>query len=230
MRPGRYAAEDGSFARSTGTAVGRGVALLAVAVGLGVILLQTADDGTTTVSAGRTTTTQRASGTTTTLLPTTAPSTTVAARAPSSVKVLTANGTSTQGAGSRIKDRLLAAQYNALAATDAKAKVAASVVYFTPGYDPEAAVIAQLLALAPTAVQPMPAAAPVADLKGANVLVVVGPELAAQSAPATTATTAKPTATTAKPTSTTAKPGSTTTTAKPASTTSTTRATTSTTR
>jgi hypothetical protein len=140
---------------------------------------------------------------------------------------LTANGTATQGAGTRVKDRLLAAQYNALAATDAKAKVTASAVYFTAGYDREAAAIGQLLALPTTAVQPMPAAVPVADLKGANVLVVVGPELAAQPGPATTA---KPVTTTAKPATTTTKAGGATTTTKPGGTTSTTKATTTTTR
>src|SRR5688572_18585602 len=39
VRPGRYAAADGSFGRSAGSALGRGVLLLAVALVIGIVLL-----------------------------------------------------------------------------------------------------------------------------------------------------------------------------------------------
>ena len=45
MSPGRHAADDGSFGRSAGGAMLRGALLLAIAVILGVVLLNTFDDG-----------------------------------------------------------------------------------------------------------------------------------------------------------------------------------------
>lgn len=43
--PGRYAAQDGSFARSAGGAAGRGVVLIVVAVVIGLVLLARGFDG-----------------------------------------------------------------------------------------------------------------------------------------------------------------------------------------
>ena len=206
MRRGRHAADDGSFGRSTSTALGRGLLLLGAAVILGVVLLARVDapaDDEKVEARGSTeeTTTTTAARNTTTTTP---------MRAPKDVKVLTANGTDVKGVGARVKDKLLAAGYNALQATDTTTKPQNSAVYYAAGLQREAAVVAQLLSIAPSAVLAMPATAPVADLKGAEVLVVVGADVAAQNAPASTTTTAKPA-------------GSTTTTAKPASTTTTTR-------
>ena len=211
MRRGRHAADDGSFNRSAGTAMGRGILLLLVAFVIGIVLLQKVDapQNAAQVTSGADDDTEETTSTTVAEAPVVT-STTVALRQPKDVRVLTANGTSTKGAGGRIKDKLLAAGYNALAATDTKSPASASAVYFTAGFEREAAVIAQLLGLAPTTVQAMPNPVPVADLKAANVLVVVGPEIA-QAAPASSST-----STTARSsTSTTAKPASTTTTKKP---------------
>jgi len=192
VRRGRHAADDGSFGRSTGTALGRGLLLLGAAVILGVVLLARvdapADDQQVEASDDRseeTTTTTARSTTTTTPV-----------RAPKDVKVLTANGTDVKGVGGRIKDKLLAAGYNALQATDTATKPQNSAVYYAAGLQREAAVVAQLLGIAASAVLAMPATPPVADLKGAEVLVVVGPDLAAQNAAASTTTTAKPASTT----------------------------------
>lgn len=213
MRPGRHAAGDASFARSAGGAMGRGVLLLVVALVLGIVLLQQVDDTPTEVTAGgldTTETTDRGdAGVTTSTTARPAATTTTPLRAPRDIKVITANGTKVKGAAGRVRDRLLAAQYNVVAATDAKAPATASVVQFGQGFDREAAVLAQALGLPPTAVQPMPNPPPVADLRGASIAVIVGPELANQPAPAgggTTSTTAR------AATSTTAKPATTTTT------------------
>jgi hypothetical protein len=196
VRRGRHAAEDGSFNRSAGTAMGRGIVLLLVAFVIGLALLQQVDDptGEQQVSSSP----DKTTSTTTTGTPVVEPPTTTAApvREPKNVRVLTANGTTTKGAGGKIKDRVLAGGYNALAATDTKAPAPASVVYFTAGYDREAAALATLLGLQPTAVQPMPAPPPVADLKAANLLVVVGPDLAQAAAGSSTSTTARAGATT----------------------------------
>ena len=181
-------------------AAGRGGVLLAVAVILGVVLLNKADDTPHRVSAGPG---NGVSDTTDEVTTTTAPptSTTAAARPPREVKILSANGTKVNGAAGRVRDTLRAQGYNVLAPTEAK-PVDASAVYFTPGYEREAAAAAQVLKLAPTAVRPLPNPPPLADLRGANVLVVVGPDLARQAAPgSTTSSTARrprPTSTTAR--------------------------------
>lgn len=193
MRRGRHAADDGSFGRSTSTALGRGLLLLGAAVILGVVLLarvdSPADEEQVEVGSG----TEEA---TTTTVPRST-TTTAPMRAPKDVKVLTANGTDVKGVGGRVKDKLLAAGYNALQATDTTTKPQNSAVYYAAGLQREAAAVAQLLSIAPSAVLAMPATAPVADLKGAEVLVVVGPDVAAQHALAsTTTTTAKPASTT----------------------------------
>lgn len=192
MRRGRHAADDGSFGRSTGTALGRGLLLLAVALVLGLLLLNRVDapaEDEQQVRSGDTeeTTTTTAARSTTTTAP---------MRAPKDVKVLSANGTSVKGAGGRVKDKLLAAGYNALAATDTTAPAQGSAVYYAAGFEREAAVVAQLLSVAPSAVLALPATPPVADLKGAEVVVVIGPDLAAANPPPSTTTTAKPASTT----------------------------------
>lgn len=184
--------------------MGRGILLLAVAFFIGIVLLQKVDSPARDdeVSAGASDDTEETT-TTTTVAPAVT-TTTAALRAPKDVRLLTANGTAIKGAGGRIKDKLLAQGYNALAATDTKSPATASAVYFTPGFEREAAVIAQFLGLGPATVQAMPDPVPVADLKAANVLVVVGPEIA-QAAPSTTSTTKKPTSSSST-TSTTKKP------------------------
>jgi len=205
----RHAAGDGSFGRSASGAAARGAFLLAIAVALGVILLHAFDRGSGAFNASlRTTPSPQPS---LTFLPS-APTSTQPLRAPAAVKVLPANGTSTAGAGTKTGDRLKTAGYNVLAATNTSKPATTSSVEFAPGFEREARVVAQLLGLADSAVQPIPTPAPVPDLLGTNLLVVVGPDLAGRTAPAATATTrhTTATATTAKP-ATTVKPATTTT-------------------
>lgn len=188
-RSGRHAANDGSFGRSAGGAALRGGALLAIAVILGIVLLNAADDNDafTPVTAGN-----NGDGGGTAVATTVAPrrtsttSTTVALRPAAQVKVLAANGTTVKGLAGQVRDRLKAAGYNALAPTDATKKpVAKSAVYFTPGYEGEARQIAQQLGIATVA--PMPTPLPVLSLQTANVVVVVGTD----NAGAATTTTAR---------------------------------------
>jgi hypothetical protein len=188
VRRGRHAADDGSFGRSAGTALGRGVVLVAVAVLLGLFLLNRVDSPAEDeqVRVGDDDRAEEATTTTTAPRPTT---TTTPLRAPKDVKVLSANGTSVKGAAGRVKDKLLAGGYNVLAATDTTSPAQGSSVLYAAGFQREAAVVAQVLGLPVGSVQAMPATAPVADLKGAHVLVVVGPDLAAQRSSGTTSTT-----------------------------------------
>jgi hypothetical protein len=192
-------------------AAGRGAAVLVVAVVIGILLLNKVDDppGRNVSSGGGGTATEETTTTVAAPVPTTLP-----VRPPAEVKVLSANGTKVNGAAGRTRDALKALGYNVLSPIETKRPVEASVVFFTPGFDREAQTVAQALKLQPTSVQPLPAAdaLPVSDLRGANVLAVVGPDLARPSgSSSTTSTTAKKTTTTVKKatstTSTTAKTG-----------------------
>ena len=213
----RHAATDGSFGRSAGGAALRGAGLLAIAVVLGIILLRNGG-GDPYSRAVQTLGTPTPEVTVKGPTPTTQ---TVPVRVPGEIKVLPANGTSTSGAGLTIFNRLKQAQYNVLAATNTSSPASTSNVYFNPGFDREARVIAQLLGLPDSAVQPMPTPPPVNN-PGADVIVVVGPDLAKASGPTPTSppTTAHRTTATTVHTATTAHAA---TTVKPAATTLTTK-------
>jgi hypothetical protein len=166
----------------------RGALLLAIAVILGVVLLNTFDDGEdpfaqNLVASGQTTTT------TTVVEAPVATTTTVAApaaRPPAEVKILALNGTAVRGLGARLRDELTASGFNLLApddSTDANKPIAATLVYSTPGYEREAADVATRLSLPPTAVQTgAPPAKPQAIALGPNVIVVAGADYAARPA------------------------------------------------
>lgn len=188
-RPGRHSAGDGSFGHSAGTAAGKAVFLLVIAVAIGVVLLNTADDTPAPEPAGSPTpTTERRQGTTTSARPTT---TTAPVRQPRDVKVLAANATTVMGAAGRVRDSLRGQGYNVLAPAQARATNTSSV-FFTPTFEREAQAVAQALALPPTSVKPLPDPPPT-DLRGANVVVVIGPDLARRPAAggATTTTRAR---------------------------------------
>jgi hypothetical protein len=178
MKPGRYAAADGSFGRSAGAAMGRGVALLAVALLIGVLLLNKTDERPpgSDVAAGPGPATGAESGedgddrraTTTTSTTTTA-----AARQPKDVKVVVANGSEVKGAAGRASDQLKAAGYNVLAPTNVSPSVATSTAYYTPGYERETIAVAAALGM-PQSVVKLVTSPPPFDAKTANVLVVLG--------------------------------------------------------
>jgi hypothetical protein len=177
------------------------VLLVGIAVVVGIVLLHRVGGGTTRVAAKVTTTTVKPGGTATTV---TTPSTTAAVRPPAQVKVLVANGSGVTGLAGLVATRLHSAGYDTLASVNATQRVATSIVYYAPGYDREAAALAQTLGLPPTAVQALPTPAPVASLSSANILVVVGPDLAQGGATTTTvhAPTTVPVVPTVRPTTT----------------------------
>lgn len=202
MSPGRHAADDGSLGRSAGMAAGRGIGLIAIALLIGIALYNSADNSPGTEagsSAPRTTTTVERHSTT--LPPTTLPP----LRPASEVRVVVVNGTTTKGAAAKVSDPLnQTAGYNTLRPADATAAVKASppktsLVYFTTGYEREAKAIAVFLGLGVKAVAllPTPPPAAPAELNNANVVVLVGADLAANppaqaGSSTTTSTTAKP--------------------------------------
>jgi hypothetical protein len=176
--PGRHTSGDGSLARSGGGAAVRGAVLIAVAVILGLVLLSKGiEDGnlislgtdnggsTSGTGDGATTTTATAGETTTTTL---APP-----RPPNEVKVLVLNGAAGKtGVAARATQQLQAVNYNVLSPDNAP-DAPVSTVYFTPGYQSDAQAIAGALGIT-TPVAPMPAPPPVPDIRGANVVVVLG--------------------------------------------------------
>ena len=182
MRRGQHAADDGSFSRSAGGAMARGIALIVAAVLLGVILLRATDGpepfvGTTASESdddddGSTTPTTDAGSAVTT--PTTAAP---AAHNPAEVTVLVANGAGIDGLASRIADALKPANYVLADPGNTKAPADESTVFYTPGYEADAAAVAALLS-PPPKTAPLPDPPPVDDMKGAHVLVVAAADLA----------------------------------------------------
>ena len=177
MRRGRRAADDGSFAHSVGVHTARGALLIGIAVLLGVVLLQAVDSGKGSGTKVR-------DVTPTTVITSSVPLNTTTTRSPASVKVLVANGTTTNGVAGSAQRTIAQAGYNVLAPADgtaaAKAARRNTIVYYSVGFDADARKIAALLGMTPPPpVAPMPTALPVSDLKGANVLVHIGPDYAA---------------------------------------------------
>jgi hypothetical protein len=157
---------------------------------------------TTTVAGagGTTTSTTHAGGhaaTTTTTTP------------PSKVPVVVANGSNVTGAAGSISTQLQSAGWQVLPAENATSNVTASVVYYVAGFQPSAAAIAKLLGVATSGIQPLTSAAPVGAVGAADVVVVVGPDVASKIG--TTTTTTRATTTTTRPATTTTRPATTTT-------------------
>jgi hypothetical protein len=178
--------DDGAFARSTGSAVLRGAFLIALAVVIGVVLLAKGLGDDESVSAGP------ADETTTTVPPDTTPgagtSETTGTSAPAEpgearpvneVAVLVANASGVPKAAGTMSEQLKAAGYTVREAANAKQQGAqATVVYYTPGYQKDAAKLATSIKANPTSVQALPNPPPVDDLRQANVLVLLGRDLA----------------------------------------------------
>ena len=203
--PGRPPRAPAGNAGGPGNAGARGALLLAVAVILGIVLLQqfdTPDIPSGQVSAtsipddtDETTTTRRVG------LTTVAPVTTTAARArpKAEVKVLVANGAGVRGLGGSTTNSLKERGYtNVAAPTDATTGVEKTAIQFVEGYEAEARELAGVLSLPATVVTRL-ASPPVAaaDIADAKLIVILGTDVssATTTAPAgaaTTSTTRRP--------------------------------------
>lgn len=140
--------------------------------------------------------------TTTTAAPrTTLPSTTTTTTPHSQVKVLVANDSTTNGVATGYTTALQRAGWNMLVPTNAKPPVkATSSVYYAANKRDQADAVALALGLSLSSVLPISPATPVANVSGADVVVVIGSDLAAKTPPSTvppttTTTTAKTTTT-----------------------------------
>ncbi len=174
--------------------VGKVAVLLALFVVATAVLVGQVHPPATATGGGSTSTTATgAPGAPTTTAP---GATTVATTPPSQVAVLVANGSTVSGEATRIAAQLHAAGWNTLAPVNTATNVSSSAVYYASGFQPSAASIASALGIPATRVLPLSASVPVSSVAGADVVVVIGPDVANRSS--ATATTAAPTATSAK--------------------------------
>ncbi len=174
-----------------------GGVLVAVAVLIGVILLVKgfSDDGGF-VTATKSDTASNQGNDQGADVPSTETTQTTLAVDPASVKVFSANASGTKSGARQVADALEAKGFKAVQVGNAPSAVA-SAVYFTPGAEAQADLVAASLGLDATAVAPMPSPPPVADLKGATVLVVIGTDGKLANPGATTTTAAADTTTSA---------------------------------
>ena len=198
--PGRppRAPAGGGAGGPAGNPGARGALLLAVAVILGIVLLQQFD--TPNVSSGQvsatsipddtdeTTTTRRVGLTTVPQVATTV----ARARPKAEVKVLVANGAGVPRLGATTTNALRERGYtNTAAPTDATTAVEKTAIQFVEGYEAEARELAGVLSLPATVVTRL-ASPPVAaaDIGDAKLLVILGTDVStATTAPAAAATT-----------------------------------------
>ncbi|HXQ74851.1 MAG TPA: LytR C-terminal domain-containing protein [Acidimicrobiales bacterium] len=185
----------GSFEPPDRARSGRGLAIVIVAVVIGVLLLPSATraplaasastgaSSGTGSSAGRTHSHGAGHSTSTT----TSTSTTVPV---ASIHVLVANATATNGVAGSVTRFLASKGFSTLTATNALLKVTASEIYTVGGATADVRAVVAALSLPASSIEPAASAAPVASTTGANVVVIVGPDLATRFNPATTTTAA----------------------------------------
>lgn len=158
----------------------RGWLLVVVAVVVGAVLLPSATRSSLTGShagAAAATTTLPFSAASSTTAPV-ASSTTAATAVPaSSIKVLVANGTNTNGAATTVDSLLSGKGYGTLPPVNALTVVHASQVYAVAGQLAAAKEVVAALGLTDAAIQPSSTPIPVTSVGPAMVVVVVGPDL-----------------------------------------------------
>ncbi len=159
----------------------RALVLIVVLVAIGAVVLAKTSN-TTSPKTGSPAPKSKTSATASTVP---APTTTTTVLAASQVKVQVLNGVLTGSLAGQWATKLKS-QYGYVTTPpdDATAKVASSVIYVvTPGYEAEAAQLAARVGLPASAINPtvpMPATAPVpaSERNVANLVLVVGPDLA----------------------------------------------------
>ena len=173
--PGRYAASDNSFTRSTATAAARGGILIVIAIIIGVLLLWQGFDGDDPVATNGddseetpgddsedeppTTTASDTSDEPVTeeTPPTTAAPAPIVVDPPNSVKVAVLNGRGEAGLAGTRSDHLKTAGYVSIAANADTSDKEFSRVYYTPGYADEAELVAVALNGSPSVIEMAPA-------------------------------------------------------------------------
>lgn len=173
------AGSGGGFAKSVAGSAARGAALIALAVIIGIVLLQVIDDGTSgpigdggNVNAGNSTaTTAPAGGSGNGSSSTTSTTGATPAKQPAEVAVLVLNGSGRGGAATSQTNALKAEGYQTKTPADAPQRQG-NIVYFKPGFDRECTTVAGIVGGAPQ-VQPIPNPAPTGS-EAANCVVILG--------------------------------------------------------
>lgn len=169
----------------------RGAALVVVAVLLGLVLLRNGLDTSEVVTSSRDTETtdEGTDGGTTdvgaddgadagTDEGTDGTTDTVAVRPPAEVSVIVLNGTSVAGTAGKYSDAIGSAGYQMLEPGNSTAKTAVTLVHFVEGFEAEATAVATAAGV-PATVSPTPLPDPApGDVGAANVVVVVGTDIA----------------------------------------------------
>jgi hypothetical protein len=172
-------ADEGRKGRRSATAgfsAARGAALVAVAVIIGIVLLQAIDDGndgpvgdggpaSTTTSTTTSSTTTDSSGSSSSTTPTTK----AAVLTPAQTTVRVLNGSGVAGAAGNLTNTLKAKGYKTLVATDAPTR-SGTVVYAKPGRTTECTTLSGLVPN--SKVQAMPT--PVPGGQDADCIVIIG--------------------------------------------------------
>ena len=166
----------------------RGLLLVGVAVLLGLIVLVKGggvgiDRGTASVAVPD----DGAAAVTTTTAPV-ATTTTAPTISPAEVKVVVANGSGTTGLARAAAKDLAGAGYSQATATDAVGQPAATTVYFAQGYEANARSIGGQLGLDASRIQALSPGTKLAKVQptDAGVIVVLGPDAAANGSSTTT--------------------------------------------
>jgi hypothetical protein len=169
------------------------VAIVTLAVILGILLLPSATRAPLVVVAARSAPPARQGpSSTTTSLPARSTTTTTTTLAPAKIHVLVANATSVNGVAGSVTTFLGGKGFATLTAVNALVKLTASQIYFTAAGSVAAAnEVASVLQLAPTTVQAVSAKPPVSNAAGASVIVIAGSDLVTRFAAASTTTTVK---------------------------------------
>lgn len=177
---GRHRAPQSSGGLLANPAV-RGGLLIAIAIIIGIVLLQAIDDGSGPIGDGGTTTTTIASTTTTTAASTTttraSTSTTKkggatgAVRPPAQVTALVQNGSGRSGAATTLTNQLRALGYQTLTPGDAPAQTG-NTVYYASGFQKECTTLATVVG-GTAAVKPMPSPTPT-GAERASCLIIIG--------------------------------------------------------
>lgn len=180
-------ASDNSYMRDAGTQTGKAVLLVVVAFLIGLGLLRTTGSAkATSAPAAKKSAPATRSATTTTSTSTTT-TTTVPLVAPSQIKLQVLNGLLTGPLSADLSAKLKANPgYDTLPPDNATHKVLKSAIYVvTPGYLPEAKVLANTVGLPQSVINPTipaPASTPIvaSERAQANLVLVIGPGLASK--------------------------------------------------
>jgi len=156
--------------------VGRAIVIIVVAVVVGVLVLRSGGHPAGLAAPGGTSTTTTAPHQTTT--------STTASHA--GVKVLVANDSTTNGVAGGYATALRNAGWRVLVPTNAKPPArATSAVYYAANKRADADAVAAAFGLPAADIFPISTATPVANIGGADVVLVVGADLAAKTPPTT---------------------------------------------